>query len=283
MASMTAEASLRAGARRRVDLLLVISGGTCALLLLVAAAGRWVAPYAPDRIDVLAVSQGPSPQHLFGTDSLGRDILSRALNGAALSFAGPLLIVLGSVVLGTALAIFSAWHGGWIDQVLNRLLNVMFAVPGILVAVIASAVFGVGFWAPVIALVLVYIPYAARIIRSAAVTERNQPYVESLQLAGVSSLGINAKHVLRNVWPLIVAQATIGLGTALADFAAVSFIGLGVQPPAAEWGVMVSEGRAELLDGSPQQSLVAGVCIVVTVIAFNVFGERLTARFGAAR
>lgn len=283
MAAVVAGAATGVRARRRVDVLLVVSAGCCLALLAVALLGTWLAPYPPDQTDVLAASQGPGPQHWLGTDSLGRDVLSRALAGAALSFAGPLLIVLGSVVLGSTLGILAAWYGGWLDQLSNRLLNVMFAVPGLLVAVIASAVFGAGFWAPVIALILVYVPYAARIVRSAAVRERNQPYVEGLQLAGVSPLGINVKHVLRNVWPMVVAQATIGLGTALADFAAVSFIGLGVQPPAAEWGVMVAEGRAELLDGAPQQSMVAGLCIVVTVVSFNLLGDRLAARFGAAR
>jgi len=281
----TAVADVGAGGRFRwpSDKLLVASACACMLLIGLAAFGPLLAPYDPDATDVLAASRGPGADHWLGTDSLGRDILSRALTGGALSFAGPLLIVLGSVVLGTAMAIFAAWHGGWVDKTANRLLNVMFAVPGILVAVIASAVFGAGFWAPVLALTLVYVPYAARIVRSAAIRERNQPYVEGLQLAGVSSLGINVKHVLRNVWPLIVAQSTIGFGTALADFAAVSFIGLGVQPPAAEWGVMVADGRAEMLDGAPQQSLVAGLCIVLTVVSFNLLGDRLTARFGEAR
>jgi len=283
MAAVSTGALAGVRVRRRTDTLLLVSGCCCLLLFAVALLGAWLAPYDPDTTDVLAASQGPSVDHWLGTDSLGRDILSRAMVGASLSFAGPLLIVLSSVVLGTALAILAAWYGGWIDQTLNRLLNVVFAVPGILVAVIASAVFGAGFWAPVIALTLVYVPYTARIVRSAAVKERNMPYVEGLQLAGVSPLSVNLKHVLRNVWPLIVAQATIGIGAALADFAAVSFIGLGVQPPAAEWGVMVADGRAELLDGAPQQSLVAGLCIVVTVVSFNLLGDRLTARFGAAR
>jgi peptide/nickel transport system permease protein len=109
------------------------------------------------------------------------------------------------------------------------------------------------------------------------------PYVEGLQLAGLSPVSINLRHILRNIWPLILAQATIAFGTALADFAAVSFIGLGVQPPAPEWGVMVADGRSEILDGAFQQSLVAGLCIVVTVVSFNLLGDRLSARFGGAR
>jgi peptide/nickel transport system permease protein len=269
--------------RRPVDKLLVLAGVICALLMCLAVFGSLLAPYPADQTDILAASQGPSAEHLLGTDSLGRDILTRALVGARLSFAGPLLVVLGCVVLGTALALFAAWNGGWVDRALNRVLNVMFAVPGILVAVLASAVFGAGFWAPVIALALVYTPYAARVIRSAAVRERNMPYIEGLQLAGISSVSINLRHILRNIWPLILAQSTIAFGTALADFAAVSFIGLGIQPPAAEWGLMVADGRSEMLDGAFQQSLVAGLCIVLTVVSFNVLGDRLTARFGATR
>lgn len=269
--------------RRPRDKLLIISASLCGLLIFVALFGFHFAPYPPDQTDVLASGMGPSPDHLLGTDTLGRDILSRALAGARVSFAGPGLIVLGSAVCGTALAIFVAWTGGWVDRAFNRLLNVMFAVPGILVAVLASAVFGAGFWAPVLALTIVYIPYYTRVVRSAAVRERNMPYVEGLRLAGLSSWRICTRHILRNVSPIVLAQGTIAFGIALADFAAVSFLGLGVQTPTAEWGVMVADGRSELLNGDMQQSLVAGACIVITVVAFNVLGDRLGARFGADR
>ncbi|WP_433519546.1 ABC transporter permease [Nonomuraea sp. CA-143628] len=263
--------------------MLLVSGVTAALLTALAIVGPWLAPYEADATDVLAASQGPTAHHWLGTDSLGRDILSRALTGARLSFAGPAMIVLISAVLGTALALFSAWHGGWVDRTCNRLLNVMFAVPGILVAVLSSAVFGAGFWAPVLALGVVYAPYMARVVRSMAVRERHRGYVESLQLAGMSPVRIGVRHLLPNVFPILLAQATYGFGTALADFAAVSFLGLGIQPPQAEWGVMVAEGRSELLDGAVQQSAVAGTLIVVTVVAFNVLGAQLAARYGGRR
>ncbi|MGX5653345.1 ABC transporter permease [Geodermatophilus nigrescens] len=262
---------------------LVVSAVMAGALAALAVVGPWLAPYDANETDVLAASQGPSSAHWFGTDSLGRDIFSRALTGARLSLTAPLLIVLISAVLGTALAIFSAWHGGWVDRMVNRFLNVMFSVPGILVAVLASAVFGAGFWAPVLALGVVYMPYMARVVRSVAIRERQRGYVESLQLAGMSSWRICVRHLVPNVLPIVVAQATYGLGSALADFAAVSFIGLGIQPPTAEWGVMVSDGRSELLDGAMQQSLVAGTLIVVTVIVFNVLGAQLSTRFGGRR
>lgn len=272
-----------AGARRPKDKLLIISGAVCLLVALVAVLGTLLAPYPPDQTDVLNASLGPSADHWFGTDGLGRDIFSRAMAGARISFAGAGFIVLGSAFFGTTLAIFAAWNGGWVDRNLNRVLNVMFAVPGILVAVLASAVFGAGFWAPVIALTIVYVPFYARVVRSAAVRECKVPYIEGLELAGVSSWRICTRHVLRNVSPIVLAQATIAFGSALVDFAAVSFLGLGVQPPKAEWGLMVADGRTEILSGAPQQSLVAGACIVVTVVAFNVLGDRLSSRIGADR
>ncbi|MFI6517475.1 ABC transporter permease [Spirillospora sp. NPDC050679] len=262
---------------------LPVAAAVAGALILLAIFGPWITPYDPDATDVLSSSQGPGAQHLLGTDSLGRDILSRALAGARLSFAGPAMIVLISTVLGTALAIFSAWHGGRVDRMVNRFLNVMFSVPGILVAVLSSAVFGAGFWAPVLALGVVYTPYMARVVRSVAVRERHRGYVESLQLAGMSSWRICLRHLVPNVLPIVVAQGTYGFGTALADFAAVSFLGLGIQPPQAEWGVMVSEGRSELLNGAVQQSLVAGTLIVATVVAFNVLGAQLSSRSGGRR
>ena len=283
MTSVAGPVSDKTAMRRSTDWLLVISGGTCLLMALVALLGPFLVPYPPNQTDVLNASQGPSAAHLLGTDGLGRDLLSRALVGARMSFAGPGIIVLTSAFFGTLLAIYAAWRGGLVDTILNRLLNVMFAVPGILVAVIASAVFGAGFWAPVLALSLVYTPYYARVVRSAAVRERHMPYVEGLQLAGISSWRICTRHILVNVAPIVLAQGTVAFGTALVDFAAVSFLGLGVQPPTAEWGIMVAEGRSELLNNAPQQSLLAGALIVLTVIAFNVLGERLTGKFGANR
>lgn len=283
MATIALDLGAARVSRRTREIWVWVWGVLCAALVLLAAVGTWLAPYAPDETDVLAAGQGPTGAHWFGTDALGRDVLSRALVGARLSFVGPGIIVVVSSAFGTALAIVAAWNGGWIDRALNRLLNVVFAVPAVLVAVLASAVVGAGFWGPVTALALVYTPYCARVVRSAAVQQRTLPYVEGLELAGISTSRICSRHLLLNVAPIVLAQASIAFGSALIDFAAVSFIGLGVQPPTAEWGVMVADGRSELLDGAVQQSLVAGTCIVITVVAFNAFGDRLAARLGGGR
>ncbi len=241
-----------------------------------------LAPYPVGKSDILASGQGgPSADHWLGTDSLGRDLLSRALSGARLSLTGPAIIVLGSAAASTALGILAAWRGGWIDRMLNRALNVMFAVPGgILVAVLASASFGAGFWAPVVALSIVYTPYAPGSYEVLPSRSGTCPTSKACVSGGVSSWRICTRHLLPNVAPIVLAQATVAFGTALADFAAVSFLGLGVQAPAAEWGLMVADGRSEILEGAIQQSLVAGLLIVVTVVAFNVLGERVAARLG---
>jgi peptide/nickel transport system permease protein len=146
------------------------------------------------------------------------------------------------------------------------------------VAIIAVAVLGSGLLAPVLALSLAYTPYIARVLRSVALRERHLPYIESCELAGYSGWAICARHLLPNVAGLIRAQATLAFGSALVDLAAISYLGLGVQPPTPEWGIMVSDGQAALLNGYPLESISAGALIVAVVVLVNLAGERLAAR-----
>ncbi|MEV4737508.1 ABC transporter permease [Microbacterium sp. LWO14-1.2] len=254
----------------------------CGALIVMAVIGPLVAPYAPESTDLLAANQGPSPAHLLGTDSLGRDLLSRILWGAQISYAAALLIVCISVIIGTFLALLASWYGGFVDSATSSVLNVFIAIPGMIVAIIAVTVLGAGFWAPVLAMAFASSPYVARVIRGTALQERHRPYVEALALSGVSTVRINA-HILRGVMPIVLAQATFGFSVALLEFGALSFVGLGVQPPTAEWGAMVIAGRTELLAGNPQQTTAAGVMIVLTVISFTLLGERLQRMLGASR
>jgi len=262
---------------RRADKALVVASAVCLALVVLAMIGPWLAPYSPSAITPNA-NQGFSSQHLLGTDTLGRDILSRLLVATRLSLLGPALVVLTSTTLGTALAIASAWFGGWFDRIVSRVVAVLFAFPSMLFAVLAVAVFGQGLIAPVIALSIAYIPYFARIGRTVALRERYLPYIEACKLSGFSGWRICLWHILPNMASIVRAQATIGFGSALVDIAAISFLGLGVQPPSAEWGLMVSSGRSALLAGSPQESLSAGVMIIIAVVAFNVLGERMAKR-----
>lgn len=268
---------------RRLDPLLTVVGLVLLALVVVAVFAPFFAPYPPEQIDILAANQAPSPEHLLGTDSLGRDILSRLIYGARLTFLGPTLIILLATLAGVGLTISSVWRGGLYDRVVSRALDILFAIPGILVAVIAVAIIGPGLVAPVIALALAYTPYIARVLRSVAMRERHLAYIEAGTLMGHSGWWICRRHLIPNVMPMVRAQAALAFGAALVDLSAVSYIGLGVQPPAAEWGVMVAEGQAALLNGYPWEAISAGVAIVVVVLLVNVAGERLALRLERPR
>lgn len=248
------------------------------LLVLVVVLAPWLAPDDPSFANILATNQRPSAAHWLGTDSFGRDLLSRLIYGARLSLLGPALIIAISTAVGTALAIACAWWGGVFDQVVSRVADILFAFPGLIFAMIAVSMFGPGIVAPVIALSIAYLPYLMRVVRAAALRQRNLPYVEACYVAGIPARRICLRHLLPNVAGLLVVQATLSFGYALVDLAAVSYLGLGVQPPTAEWGLMVATGQSSILAGHPQESLFAGIMIILTVVAFNLLGERLAAR-----
>ena len=209
-------------------------------------------------------------------------MFSRLLAGAQSSMLGPLAVVVLSMIAGVVLAVVAAWRRGAADAVISSGLDILFAFPGILLAVLATAVFGAGLTAAAIALSIAYMPYVARVLRGVALRERSQPYIAALEVQGSSATVICARHLIPNMLPLIVAQATIMFGWAMVDLAAISFLGLGVQPPQANWGVMISENQTGILQGYPLPALSAGVCIVAVVIAFNVLGERLFEQAQAA-
>jgi peptide/nickel transport system permease protein len=245
-----------------------------------AVAGSWLAPDNPDLPNVSMSFVGSAPSHLLGYDFEGRDVLSRLLAGAQTSLLGPIAVVCMSMTGGALLAMLAAWRRGTADAVISSGLDILFAFPGILLAVMAATVFGAGLWAAAIALSVAYMPYIARVLRGAALKERSLPYVAALEVQGASGTAICLRHIVPNVLPLIVAQATIMIGYAMVDLAAISFLGLGVQPPTPNWGVMIAENQVGIPQGYPLPALSAGICIVLIVVAFNVLGERL---FGYAQ
>jgi peptide/nickel transport system permease protein len=280
-----AEASV---SRRGLALLRATGPAGIASAVIVAAAtfaavfGPLLAPYDPNLPNLSLSWAGPGGGHLLGYDFEGRDVLSRLLAGAQSSMLGPLVVIMLSVTAGTLLAVTAAWRRGISDTAISSGLNVLFAFPGILLAILAAAVFGAGLPAAAIALSIAYLPYVARVLRGAALKERNQPYVLALEVQGASSTAICLRHVVPNIGPLIIAQATILFGYAMVDLAAISYLGLGVQPPTANWGVMIAENQDGLLLGHPLPAVAAGLCIVTVVIAVNVLGERLFEQAQAA-
>jgi peptide/nickel transport system permease protein len=248
-----------------------------------AVFGPVIAPYNPDLPSLGLAFVGPVGGHLLGYDFEGRDVLSRLLAGAPSSLVGPLAVVVAAIVLGTVISVVAAWRQGPLDTVISSGLDILFAFPGILLAVLAAAVFGAGLTAASIALSIAYMPYVARVLRGAALRERSQPYVAALEVQGASGASICLRHIVPNMLPLIVAQATIMLSWAMVDLAAISYLGLGVQPPTPNWGQMISENQLGILQGYPLPALAAGLCIVAVVIAFNVLGERLLEQAQAVR
>ncbi len=275
-------AALR-GRARKADPLLIICATICVLLVLMAIFGPLIAPYPPDEPNILAANQSAGGAHLLGTDALGRDIFSRLLYGARLSLFGPAMVIALATTFGTAIAIGAVWFGGRVERFTARALDMVFAFPSLIFAILAAAIFGAGLWTAVISLSIAYTPYIARVVQSVARRERNLPYVDACQLAGLSGRRICGRHILPNVRGVVAAQATIGFGSALVDLSALSFLGLGVKPPSSEWGLMVSEGSTPLLNGYPQEAFAAGAAIVIAVVAFNVLGERVAARGATAR
>ncbi|GAA5077636.1 ABC transporter permease [Streptomyces similanensis] len=267
---------LRALARGRSTL--VAAGLVVAVVVLVAVFAPVIAPYDPNAVDPMAVYQGSSPAHWFGTDDTGRDILSRMLYGARPSLIGPALVTVASGVLGTLLAVTAAWFGGWWDRIISGALDVIFGFPGLVLAVTGAAVFGAGLRIAVVTLSIAYLPYIARVVRGAALRERRLPYISALLMLGVPSWRVCLRHLLPNLLPLILVQVTTSFGYILLDVAAFSFIGLGTQPPDPEWGLMVAGGTSGILAGRAEQSLYAGLVIVVFVIACNLLGSGLSQR-----
>jgi len=259
------------------NVLVIACGAVIAVAVFLAIFGPLLAPHDPNAANLANAYVGPVAGHALGYDSQGRDLLSRLLTGARTSIAGPFLVVLFSMVAGSVLAVTAAWAGRWVDASISTVLDILFAFPAILLAVLAAAVFGAGLTAPTLALAIAYTPYIARVLRGAALRERAREYVDACEVQGLSAVAICARHLIPNLMPLIVAQATLLFGYAMVDFAAISFIGLGVQPPTADWGVMVASGQAGVLQGYPLESLSAGLCIVVVVVAVNLLGERLAA------
>jgi len=261
----------------------MVSAAIIAIAVLITFIGPLIAPDDP-YVGQLANSYfGPQPGAPLGFDGAGRDVLSRVLVGARTSMVGPFFVVVISLVTGTFVAVWTAWVRGTVDAVVSSVLDVLFAFPGILLAILATAVFGKGLTAATIALSIAYMPYVARTLRSAALRERSLLYISALEVQGASALAICARHVIPNIVPLILAQATTLFGYAMVDLAAISFLSLGVQPPFPDWGVMISENLSGAVQGYPLAALSAGVCIVVVVISFSVLGQRLHENYEARR
>jgi ABC-type dipeptide/oligopeptide/nickel transport system permease subunit len=246
------------------------------VIVVAAIAGTWLTPYDPNELYVGPVNGAISFAHPFGTDDVGRDILSRALDGGTASVFAPIVVVILSTITGATLAILAAWFGGILRSGISRVVDVIFAIPGLVLAVLAVAMFGKGLTAPVIALSIAYIPIVARLTQTAASRELGKPYIAALRVQGVSSAAICFRHLVPALVPVVAAQAAVGFGYAMLDLAAISFLGLGQQAPAADWGSMIASGQGAILAGAPEQSLFPSILVVISVLSVSIIGARVT-------
>ena len=251
-----------------------------AVVTLAAILAPWVAPYDPDAVDFTAFYAAPSPAHWLGTDSLGRDLLSRIIWGGRTALLGPLLVVVFSTALGILLGLLAGWRGGWIDAVLGRVFDVLFAFPSLLIAMMAVALFGKGLVAPVIAMSISYAPFVARLTRSLVAAERTRPYVAAYRVQGFGGSWIALRRVLPNIAPIVGAQSTLNFGYVLAELAGLSFLGLGVQAPTADWGAMINEAQSGIAAGQFLPAIAPAIVVVLVVVAVNIVGEDLSDRIG---
>ncbi|MEY9933803.1 peptide/nickel transport system permease protein [Catenulispora sp. GP43] len=252
-----------------------IAAGLLVLMLLMALAAGLLAPDDPNNASLLDAYQGPSSAHLLGTDAIGRDVLSRLIYGSRTSLLGPALVVACSTAIGVPLALLGAWYGGLVDGSLARVLDLVYALPGLLLAVITAALFGAGLTPAVIALSISYVPFLSRVVRAAARQQRVSPYVDALSVQGFGALRICLRHILRNIAPLVLGQSAIAFGYALLDLAGLSYLGLAVQAPTADWGVMVSD-QDSMLRGFMLPVILPGVLVVACVMALTVLGARIS-------
>ncbi|MFJ5097264.1 ABC transporter permease [Streptomyces sp. NPDC088557] len=252
----------------------LLSLAFAASVVAVALLAPWLAPHAPNAVDLGAALAGPSPEHPLGVDAAGRDTLSRLLLGTRTSLLGPLGVVITSTLVGVAVGTAAAWRGGRLDTLLSRGTELVFAFPGVLLAVLVVSVYGEGLLAPVVALGVAYLPYVSRLTRSLVLAERARPHISAYRVQGHSGLQICLRHVLPAIAPVVLAQATINFGYALMDLAGLSFLGLGVPPLTPDWGRMVFDGQTAVQYGYPLSAVLPCLLVVLTVVAFNVVGER---------
>lgn len=253
----------------------MISLAFIALLALVALITRVfpaVLPCDPYEQDMTLSFAAPSAQHLFGCDQQGRDLFSRILLGTQISLTVGLLAVSISLVVGVTLGAIAGYKGGKVDTIIMRLMDIMLAVPSILLAITFMAALGRGIDKAVVAIGLVSIPEYARIVRSQILAVKASDYVSAARVIGDSDATIIFRHVLPNVMPSIIVRATLGISSAILDCAALGFLGLGVQPPEAEWGDMLGRGRNYIFS-APHSMIFPGLAISLTVLAFNLLGD----------
>lgn len=267
------------GARQAFDAIVrrpvaLVSAVVLLIVVLAAIAGPLVAPFPANAVDLSRALQPPSGAHWFGTDELGRDIFSRVVLAARVSMLVSVVSVTIAFVVGVTLGLVAGYAGGWADTLAMRAVDVMFAFPVLLLALSIVAILGPGLTTAMIAIGVVYTPIFARVARASTLSVREESYVRAARGMGARPLGIVVRHVLPNVAAPLIVQTSLSLAFAILSEAALSFLGLGVQPPEPSWGRMLFDARG-YLDQAWWMAVFPGLAVFVTVLAFNLLGDTL--------
>lgn len=268
-----ARSQIRAVWRRLLRNRMAVIGG-CVVLFFVAVAvfAPLIAPYDPNKPDFMARLQGPSAKHWLGSDTLGRDMLSRIMYGSRYSLLAGIVSVTIAALVGTLLGLLSGYYGGWVDMVIMRLMDMLLAFPGILLAIAIISVLGRGLFNAMVSVGLYSVPSFARVVRSRVLSLREQEFVESARAIGDTDSRILFLHILPNIMTPVIIMSTMRLGTTILAAASLSFLGLGAQPPMPEWGAILSGGR-DVLRVAPHIAAFPGLAILMTVVGFNLLGD----------
>jgi peptide/nickel transport system permease protein len=250
-------------------------GAAIVLVVIVAALfGPMVAPFDPSTQQMALRLEGPTGLHWFGLDELGRDIFTRVLYGARISLLVGLVVVGVSATVGIALGAIAGYFGGRVDEVISRVIDVLLAFPGLLLAIALVAVLGPSLTNVVLALTLIGWVGYARLVRGQVLRAREFEFVQAARALGATTPRILLRHIIPTTLPAVTVQATLGMGGAILNEASLSFLGLGVQPPTPSWGTMLNYGRGHLLD-APHLTIFPGVAIAILVLGFNFLGDGL--------
>lgn len=246
----------------------------CVLLVVIAAVSPLIAPHDPLEQSFMYANQGPSAEFLLGTDAFGRDVLSRVLVGGRVSLAIGICAPLLSALFGVWFGMMAGYLGGWVDRTISRLSDLLMSFPSLLLGVMVAAALGPSFQSAVIAIAVALFPRFVRLSRSATLVLRREPFIDASIAAGRSTPSIMLRHVLPNISGPLVVALSLWVATAIRLEAALSFLGLGAQPPTPSWGNMIRDGMSDLV-GDPWPAAFAGVAITLAVLGFNMVGDAL--------
>lgn len=255
--------------------LALVAGAFVLVLVAIAILAPYIVPYDPENFfDYDALNAGPSAAHWMGVDSLGRDIFSRILAGTRISLAAGFFSVIIGAIIGTVLGLLAGYYEGWWDRIVTRLSDVLFAFPGILLAIGIVAILGNGMTNVIFAVAIFSIPAFARLVRGNTLMLKRLTYVEAAKSIGASDWTILMRHILPGTVSSIVVYFSMRIGTSIITAAGLSFLGLGAQPPTPEWGAMLNEARADMVT-APHVAIFPSLAIFLTVLAFNLLGDGL--------